>query len=272
MPECWFCGVSSAQQSREHIFSKTIQKQIPREELVFNPTSYASRYGYQPHHKLGPFTGNNLVVTRVCSDCNNGWMSSLEPLVVKEFFESERLDLENENSIKLAHWFMKTAALFNVSQPTRLCWTATDRKRLISGPIKNASVFLFKTEHSTLNWLQGGVMLADSKSDWCTGCVTEYMALTHQIAIQVGQYVGIVVYKPWQISNSKIITDGLPLWNPSGIIDYHKELKIVRNMSEPKLRIRLQDSSFFQIRNNDSCRKEHNFLNWSGDKLPKVNN
>lgn len=269
MPGCWFCGVSSAQQSREHIFSKTIQNHFPSEELVFNPTSYASRYGYQPHHELGPFTGNNLVVKRVCSDCNNGWMSSLEPLVVEEFFESDHPDLVSKNSTKLAHWFMKTAALFNVSQPTKLCWTATDRKRLIAGPIRNASVFLFRTEHSTLNWLQGGLILADYKSDWCTGCVTEYMSLTHQIAIHVGQYIGIVVYKPWQISNSKIITDGIALWDTSGNIDQNKELKIVRNMSEPKLSIRLQESSFFQFRNKDSCRTDHNFVHWTADIFSK---
>jgi len=103
-------------------------------------------------------------------------------------------------------------------------------------------------------------MFAESKSDWCTGCVTEYMALTHQTAIHVGQYIGIVIYKPWQISNSKINADGIPLWDTSGNQDQHNELKIVKNMSEPRISLRLQESSFFQIRNKESCRKEHNFV------------
>lgn len=192
-------------------------------------------------------------------------MSDLEQTLIKELFETNSPQLGPKNSEQIAHWFMKTAVLFNVSQPTKLCWTATDRNRLRYGPIRNASVFLFRTERSTLNWHQGGVSLAAIRSDWCSLCVSEYLALTHQIAIQVGQYIGLVIYKPWQIANSEITSDGLTLWDRNATIPNWNNLKVVKDIFDLKILFQLRDSGFFRLHTEEFCAVQHELVQESMD-------
>lgn len=253
MPNCWFCGEKTYPQTREHIFSKVIQSHFEDSELHFNPTTFASRYGYKAHHELGPFKGNNLVAKKVCSKCNSGWMSKLEPIAAENLVATKPEYLDSSTSTLLANWFMKTAALLNVSQPTILCWPQQDRKRLITEPTLNASVLLFRTTDFNLNWLQGGPFLSSYQSEFCQDCMLKFLALTHQIAIHVGEYIGLVIFIPWQISNTEIQSDGTPLWVKGDPFEGKLDVPFVKDIYSPNLSLELLPNPFYQFSKQDEC-------------------
>jgi hypothetical protein len=78
---CIFCGVGldasqsilPAAQSKEHVFARWLRDAVTNNRM----TMYETTLG-QPTTQLRQVPMSNLVNSRVCKECNNGWMEELE--------------------------------------------------------------------------------------------------------------------------------------------------------------------------------------------------
>jgi hypothetical protein len=262
-PDCWFCGETKSANSREHIFSKTIQRNFDQHELHFAPFTLAARHGYMPHNELGPFGGNSLVVKNVCTNCNNGWMSRLEIIAEKILFHEHNDYVTADKAGKLAQWFMKTAVILNVSQPTKLAWNSEDRKQIMTGPIKNATVHIYRTKVPDLNWMQGSMSFYLAPEAWCKECLGISSSLSHRAVIHVGKFIGVVILRPWSISKGVTKTEGTVIWDQGPRAFTLSRITIAEDIYAPRELIELAESSFFRFNHHQKCS-----LNQLLDKSP----
>jgi len=110
--ECVFCGtsISKGNASSEHVFPLWLQSRlgIKKTPYLSGVTDIVSGEVDQREHTL-----NTVVVKRVCSDCNNGWMSRLEQemkLLIEPVFQGhvELSTLSKEHQLSLVRWAHKT--------------------------------------------------------------------------------------------------------------------------------------------------------------------
>lgn len=142
VPFCWFCTVSNGRKSREHIFPRWLSAHHDARTEIVTPARFSGMSGEElsrrPAKPLSAF-----VCGDVCTTCNNGWMSQVEERVRPILTSSKRTGrLSADDALALAHWFTKTAAVLNVSQPYRLLFPAPDRHALAAGLPDRVSVRL----------------------------------------------------------------------------------------------------------------------------------
>ena len=113
---CIFCGVSLAgKASLEHVLPQWLLSYLGIKKKDITPTHWNPKGEVLStrKHELG-----NLVEGRVCSTCNNGWMSALEAqakalLIPLMEAETEVVKLTPDQRLCIARWTCKTAFVLN---------------------------------------------------------------------------------------------------------------------------------------------------------------
>jgi hypothetical protein len=115
---CRFCNNVPAQWSNEHIFPEWLMSylNVPEGDLLYQ--GYATADTGEPLKAPRIHATSNFVDGRVCSTCNNGWMSALEneakPILIP-LIEGKRLvqNLTMAERQTVAKWATKTASLIS---------------------------------------------------------------------------------------------------------------------------------------------------------------
>lgn len=209
-PECWMCPARGVPGSREHVFGRWIKKRLPTEALIFQPHR-AGPYGLDFSDVRGPMPLNALQVGGVCASCNNGWMSSLEADAEQMIFGSDR-DLSVADTLRLAHWAIKTAIIVNLSQPSPLIWPETDRHRVRNGPISRTAVSVLRVEGADANWAQGEMSSWGGPREGVHEATT-LLGLVAKIRIRLNDIVLVVARLPWQMASCTISLPGRQIWD-----------------------------------------------------------
>lgn len=114
---CIFCRTASEKWSDEHVLPQWLLDYLEVRGEEISPTHHSLEgegdVVSTRRHKV-----ENLVEGRVCSNCNNGWMSSLEgeakPLLIPLMDgEKEIVELEPNERLWVARWAFKTAIVLN---------------------------------------------------------------------------------------------------------------------------------------------------------------
>ncbi len=112
---CVFCNGTPV--TKEHIFPQWLNRYFPPSEIQ---TFEQARYGPRAYHISRQSIGLDFCVRKVCSKCNNGWMSALEttsipvldPLISN--LDLKFLSLHNQRQVAL--WAAKTAMMLDITQ------------------------------------------------------------------------------------------------------------------------------------------------------------
>lgn len=115
--DCWFCGrpfdaSEGRRRTKEHIFPQWILRELGVRKHPFTLTWNAPVTRERISERN--LVNDALVCGRVCSDCNNGWMSRLEDeahddLLALVHGTKEPHDLDDGARNALARWAAKTA-------------------------------------------------------------------------------------------------------------------------------------------------------------------
>lgn len=121
---CIFCGVQlkasklalSSSQTQEHVFARWIRDTVSNTQVKM----YETVKGSEPR-LLRKVSLQTLVNSRVCRECNNGWMEKLEtetdPLAERLFRGEDVRDFSATEIATLARWTGKTAAVLSYTTP-----------------------------------------------------------------------------------------------------------------------------------------------------------
>jgi hypothetical protein len=85
-----------------------------------------------------------LTVNAVCKPCNEGWMARLEnqvrPFLTPMIRDGAETVLSREQQFSLARWMLKTAMVFEFTNPATPFYTFNDRDALRNGLLIGATV------------------------------------------------------------------------------------------------------------------------------------
>jgi hypothetical protein len=209
VPFCWFCPATSGRKSKEHIFPQWLSAHYGARTEVVTPHRVSAMTGKllseRPPKPLSGFKCGD-----VCGDCNNGWMSQLEDRVRPILTADKRTGrLTLDEAGVLAHWFVKTAAVLNVSQPYRLLFPARDRHALATGIPERAMARIFKarTQNGLVDWVQGAPSGSFSPKGVPNEVATSLQERTLMTHIRVGDLVGVVILVPAPLSVTKAVIE-----------------------------------------------------------------
>jgi len=212
------------------VIPQWLQKHLDISEEDLQPSHFAADGKLLSTRRHGL---NSLVAGRVCSLCNNGWMSQLEerarPLLVPLMEASrEVVDLTVQERAILGEWALKTVAVLNAASnfhsnvPTAHFHALYRREALPPNGVK-----IFGQQHhgtSVFNWMQGSVWkLVTDEADSLTEYTTDYVnANSYKITLLLGQLLLVVAYWPdpnWRM----LIWRGvhIPLWPIAGPIAWY---------------------------------------------------
>jgi hypothetical protein len=98
---CWFCDGLAVTETNEHVFPRWLLKELESEHEIITPIRILSDL-------VTVDSSRNLIQLRspklgkVCSNCNNGWMSQFEALTKDFLFNKNRGRMANEHAYTLA--------------------------------------------------------------------------------------------------------------------------------------------------------------------------
>lgn len=125
MKTCIFCQKSASEVkiTKEHILPKWMRKRIPlspdyQKNVLYTSTTQEVKPLVRNMPGLSPF---EMTVSRVCAECNNGWLSieleaPLQPIIEKLIL-SKSISLDIDIQRLLALWAIKTATLRALLDP-----------------------------------------------------------------------------------------------------------------------------------------------------------
>lgn len=217
VPACWFCNELIVAETNEHVFPQWLLKELEIENEIISPIRILSDFvtigSSRPSIPL-----RSLKLGKVCSNCNNGWMSQLEALTKKFLFKKNRERMSKDHAYTLARWMTKTAVCLNVSMPYRLLFSSSTRHALANAVPDNVFVFVFRARKGLgkIDWGQTSVSLWVLPDSFELS-QTKLMAMTYQGNIRVGNLVGIVVCLPdWvKINDFELSSNAAQIWPPT---------------------------------------------------------
>lgn len=258
--ECLFCRTElTGVRTREHIIPQWLLDHLGIRDEAISPW-HANLDGSTESlrkHKLA-----DLKEGRVCSRCNNGWMSRLEneaqPILI-DLISSQRFtkDLTRSERNIIAHWAMKTAFVLNSGSNYR---NTVPQKHFYALSHDNhdqlpTDVLVFAQQHHNTQpffWLQSSTwqMLNIGKSK--TKDLEKFAAQSYKITLQFGKLLLLIAYWSrsnwipgiwmgihvpiWPQSKRCILYDSESKfsWNDSqnAIIDFHMGLTIYREYKQ----------------------------------------
>lgn len=205
MKACIFCDAAIASKgSNEHIFPRWLLDYLRIREEDISPT-HTNAQGQvlsTRRHKL-----ENLVEGRVCSKCNNGWMSSLEdqikPLLVSLMeTEKEVIELKPDERLKVARWAFKTAITLNSASNFHKNVPPSHFSYLyrVQDSLPPSVVVVAQQHHgdSPFYWLQQPFMLTSAQAaDISLDEAKNLGASSYKISLQLKKLLLVIAYWPW---------------------------------------------------------------------------
>jgi hypothetical protein len=161
---CAFCErvLTTKTRTREHVWPQWLQNRLGLEKGSFEGIHSGIPWGLVTVGTRTQSVGS-LVLGRICTTCNNGWMSQLETEVAPLF---ERLwDNANKYAVldqqacrTIAHWTFKTSLVINLASNYRRIVPEMHfrefykRRELPSNTVVDIALAPFKKD---LRWMQG---------------------------------------------------------------------------------------------------------------------
>jgi len=127
---CWMC-VRPGPLTEEHAFPDWIREIFARDGNDIALSDH--RAGVTERSRTWTNTSGEIVVRSVCGACNHGWMSGLEghcKPILGPLIHGRRARLEPDAQAVLALWAVKTAWVFQSTNPTTSTCTAEQRHAL----------------------------------------------------------------------------------------------------------------------------------------------
>ncbi|MBX9469440.1 MAG: hypothetical protein KL839_16980 [Rhizobium sp.] len=160
--DCIFCGAVGGL-SREHVLPKWLQLNVGG-SLEGTFTGIRSSFiGERLDERK--FSGGNFTLKRICTNCNNGWMSQLEDrfaLVLpklESFMRPSQLSKTERHTVSM--WIVKTGIVAHLSANYRRILPESFPAKLQCGRVipRGVKVFCGTTEpEKRIIWAQGNVV------------------------------------------------------------------------------------------------------------------
>jgi hypothetical protein len=131
---CAFCGKRGV--TKEHIIPGWIKRHLPNEEkhIRFRGGKSAEGPTGGTQVRLAQGSAFNAHTRKVCSKCNNGWMSDLEgrarPTLIS-LIRGENVVLQPDTQLILAGWIAKTVMAADTCYPGSSAITGVERSSLM---------------------------------------------------------------------------------------------------------------------------------------------
>lgn len=197
---CIFCGKPlHGQSSKEHVFPTWLLKELDIENEIVTPTHFKPT---KPTKMLSQrrHTMNNLIEGRVCSICNNGWMSKLETSVQQTLIKLIRnrrslTTMYTHEGPELARWAIKTASMLNSSANYSALIPEEHYKLTMAGKIpEGVSVYALQIPKAKTPcyWMQAPMWLAEGPKK----LGLELASRSYKIAMRFDKLLLMVAYWP----------------------------------------------------------------------------
>lgn len=159
MKKCVFCE-STENLTKEHVLPKWLQKSINGSTRTNFKGVHLSFIGQSLSERNG--SGNTLVFSEVCAECNNGWMSRLEndvkPILQRLSFEQNPKKISRHDRKLVATWVIKTAMMIHFSSNYRTILPRSLAKNLRPDANIPSGIKVYlgnKKSINELSWIQG---------------------------------------------------------------------------------------------------------------------
>lgn len=205
MKACAFCRKSLfGKATNEHILPQWLLDEFGIRDDQVSPT-HISNEGTAVStrkHQL-----KNLVAGRVCSDCNNGWMSQLEATsqpILRKLFENETsvVDYSPADRFILARWAVKTALTLNLGSNFHKNIPAHHYHHLHDDALSlpKRTIVFAQNHHFTHDfyWIQGGAwMIHDPYSPTITQDEIDFLLTnSYKISFQLRGLLLVIAFNP----------------------------------------------------------------------------
>jgi hypothetical protein len=239
---CIFCEgpLNNNNRSNEHVIPVWLLKYLNIEDLDLSPCHYSASNGNIVSKR--EHTIDELVEGRVCSECNNGWMSILETrsqsLLIELMNSHKSLnDLTNEQHIQIARWACKTAWLLN-SSSNFIHNIPLDHYRhiYINEDTLPSKVIVIAQQHSSTSqfyWLQSSTWPVEFGDDLNQADVEKLSKSAYKIGLQLRDLMLLVAFWPhdcWYYSLHMNLH--IPLWPLHGRCGWYSGTNWIERKSE----------------------------------------
>jgi len=203
--QCLFCGANLAgNRSIEHVFPQWLQVKygLSTEGVLQTHFSADGKVLSSRHHNL-----SKHVCGRVCTTCNNGWMSQLEtdtmPLICALAERKVTLnDLNSEQCFLLAFWACKTAYALHAASNYRMIVPKIHMRFLSTQPRelpKGVSVFghQFNCTEPFVWWQSPTWQVSADEKTLTDDFLTIIRNTAYKISFSINNLALIVAYNPF---------------------------------------------------------------------------
>lgn len=239
---CVFCEVplDSESRSNEHVVPGWLSRHLDIEGQTVSPCHRSASTGNIVSKRV--HTIDELVEGRVCSACNNGWMSDLEiqsQSLLIELMNSHRSlnDLTSDQHIQLARWACKSAWLLNSSSNFIHNIPAEHFRHIyVNEDTLPSRVIVIAQQHSATRsfyWLQSSTWPAEIGDDLTQADVEKLSTSAYKIGLQLGDLMLLVAFWPhdgWRYSMQMNLH--IPLWPSHGMCGWHSGTNWHKHKSE----------------------------------------
>jgi hypothetical protein len=246
---CTFCKtlISKKNRSKEHIIPQWLLNFLDLTEHQVQPTHFNPNGDSLStrKHKLSDF-----VQGKICSTCNNGWMSRLEessiPVLIP-LMKGEKLvdELDSMEKAILSRWTAKTAYVLNTASNFHksIPQDHFEYVRKFEDKLPN-NVWAFGQNHNGIKkfgWLQSSTWLLNGISQDEAKNI-DLNKISYKISFQFGKLLLLIAYLPMKNANPILWKNiHVPLNRKASECLYHNNVIFEREDSE-------MDLDFFHLK------------------------
>lgn len=201
---CAFCSHTlQGRASREHILPEWLLAHLGIRDHQISPTHFSSS-GDTVSTRYHPL--RNLLAGRICSTCNNGWMSRLESAAqehLKALFANNIsvVELNEADRFVLARWVLKTAMTLNLGSNYLKNIPSAHYSHLCEKPTtlpEHVAAFAQNHHHTQeFFWIQGPAWSVSAQTGTIdTDTVTVLEQQSYKVSFQFRALLLTVAYNP----------------------------------------------------------------------------
>lgn len=185
--------------SKEHVFPKSLRDSVSESHEHEYRRAYDDGAGVKGQTSNRPVNLFDVSSRRVCTDCNNGWMSELEVdanPILRRLIAGERQIDANETDV-VRYWLAKTAVVAHFAEPgsdSPQAVAVADRRRVRDGFVPCGwRVLLGSLDPSWRNHKHRGVVRGPKQRYVDGQLITE---IFHCADLEIGCFIGLVIGCP----------------------------------------------------------------------------
>lgn len=169
---CLFCDSSDL--SKEHIYSSWIVNHFEPVNKTFKPSLHIVRRS-NSNKAIDTLQNDisdgrkipykNFIIKRICTGCNNGWMSALEnevkPLLLRHLDDPyQPFDFSSSEAHLLSQWSIMKCMLASLTSPKKVFFPNVMYRLIKNGIIPEGFLVEFgKMKYQNLNFVIGGLQV-----------------------------------------------------------------------------------------------------------------